>query len=93
MNCKSCGWNSTHTMGYHGEWLRNQSTIQLPATQIFWSKSGVLPADSTPAPPATNVGGGALSRGQLSSLINCHKTETEDGAFASILSEFKGLLN
>ncbi len=93
MNCKSCGWNSTHTTGYHGKWLRNQSTFQFPVTHVFWSKSGALPAASTPAPPATNVGGGALSRGQLSSLINCHKTETEDGAFASFLSEFKGLLN
>jgi hypothetical protein len=93
VTCKSCGWNSTHTMGYHGKWLRYQSTFQLPATHIFWSKSGAPSAASTPAPPATNVSGGALSRGQLSSLINCHKTETEDGAFASFLSEFKGLLN
>jgi hypothetical protein len=80
-------------MGYHGEWSRNQSTFQLPATHVFWSKSGAPPAASMPAPPATNVGGGALSRGQLSSLINRNKTETEDGAFVSFLSEFEGLLN
>ncbi len=93
MNCKSCGWNLTHTTDYYGEWWPNQSTFQLPATHVSWSKSGAPPAASTPAPPATNVGGGALSRGQLSSLINRHKTETEDGAFVFFLSEFEGLLN
>ena len=93
MNCKSCGWNATHTSGYHGEWSRNQSSFQLPATHIFWNKSGATPAASTPAPPAATAGGRLPSRGQLSGLINRHRTETDDGAFSSFLSEFEGLLN
>ena len=42
------------------------------------------------------VGGGnsvqSIPKGQLSGLISRYKTDTEDGAFASFLSEFEGLL-
>jgi len=33
-----------------------------------------------------------LPKGQLNGLISRFKTETDDGAFASFLSEFEGLL-
>jgi hypothetical protein len=53
-----------------------------------------MPAASMPAPPAAAAAGGRLpSRGQLSGLINRHRTETDDEAFTFFLSEFKGLLN
>ncbi len=35
MNCKSCGWNETHTSLFHGEWNCNQSTFCIPATHVF----------------------------------------------------------
>jgi hypothetical protein len=92
MNCKSCGWNDTHTSGYHGEWFRNQSTFQLPGTHIFWSKSGTTPSmKKGPAPPSSSNTPG-VSKEQLSGLIGHYKTKADDGAFPSFLSEFEGLL-
>ncbi len=92
MNCKSCGWNDTHTYGYHGEWSRNQATFQLLSTHCFWIKSGNTPSmEKAPTPaPGTTISG--LPKGQLSGLISRYKTDTEDGAFASFLLEFEGLL-
>lgn len=91
MNCKSCGWNDTHTSGYHGEWTRNQSTFQLPATHCYWTKSGNVPSTEKALTPAA-VPAAGLPKGQLNGLISRFKTETDDGAFASFLSEFEGLL-
>ncbi len=95
MNCKSCGWNEAHTSQFHGEWNRNQSTFCIPATHVFWGKSGRTPsAEKGPSPAAsTSTASSGVSRGQLSGLINQYKTEADDGAFASVLSEFEGLLN
>ena len=93
MNCRSCGWNDTHTSGYHGEWTRTQATFQLPATHCYWTKSGKVPStEKAPAPAASGTTNAGLPKGQLSGLISRYKTETDDGAFASFLSEFEGLL-
>ena len=94
MNCKSCGWNESHTSGFHGEWDRNQSTFRIPSTHTFWTKSGTTPsAEKGPTPAAAGTASSGVSRGQLSGLINRYKTESDDGAFTSFLSEFEGLLN
>jgi hypothetical protein len=94
MNCKSCGWNESHTSGFHGEWDRNQSTFRIPSTHTFWTKSGTSPsAEKSPTPAAAGTASSGVSRGQLSGLINRYKTESDDGAFTSFLSEFEGLLN
>ncbi len=37
-------WNETHTSRFHGEWDRNQSTFCIPATHVFWTKSGTTPS-------------------------------------------------
>ena len=93
MNCKSCEWNESHTSKYHGKWNQHQSTFSIPATHVFWSKSDKTPfAEKGPTPAAGSASSG-VSKGQLSGLINQYKTETEDGAFSSFLSEFEGLLN
>jgi hypothetical protein len=93
MNCKSCGWNDTHTSGYHGEWSRNQGSFQLPSTHCFWTKSGNTPSsEKAPAPASGTATSAGIPKGQLSGLISRYKTDTEDGAFASFLSEFEGLL-
>jgi hypothetical protein len=92
MNCKSCGWNDTHTSGYHGKWSCNQSTYQLPGTHVSWSKSETTPsAEKGPASASSSTTPG-LSKGQLSALISRYKTKTDDGAFASFLLQFEGLL-
>jgi hypothetical protein len=94
MNCKSCGWNESHTSGFHGEWDRNQSTFRIPSTHTFWTKSGTTPsAEKGPTPAAAGTASSGVSRGQLSGLINRYKTESDNGAFTSFLSEFEGLLN
>jgi hypothetical protein len=93
MNCKSCGWNNTHTSGYHGEWSRNQDSFQLPSTHCFWTKSGNTPSlEKAPGPASGTATSSGIQKGQLSGLISRYKTDTEDGAFASFLSEFEGLL-
>jgi hypothetical protein len=43
----------------------------------------------TPAPSAFAT---SMPMGQLGGLISRYKTETDDGAFASFLSDFEGLL-
>ncbi len=69
MNCKSCGWNESHTSKYHGEWNQNQSTFSIPATRVFWSKLGTVPsAEKSPTPAAGSASSG-VSKGQLSGLI------------------------
>ncbi len=80
---------------FHGKWNRNQPTSCIPATHVFWGKSGTTPAvENGPAPTAsTSTASSGDSSGQLSGLINWYKTEADDGVLASLLSEFEGLLN
>ncbi len=66
MNCKSCGWNDTHTSGYHSEWSRNQATFQLPSTHCFWIKSGNTPSTEKAPTPAPGTANSGLPKGQLS---------------------------
>ncbi len=78
---------------FHGKWIQNQSIFCIPATHVFWDKSGTTPSvEKCPAPAAGTASSG-VSRGQLRGLINRCKTEAKDGALASFLSEFEGLLN
>jgi hypothetical protein len=85
----------THMSQFHGEWNRNQSTFYIPATHVFWGKLGTTPyMEKGPVLAGnTSIASSGVSRGQLSELIDWYKTEDDDGAFASFLSEFEGLLN
>ncbi len=66
--------------------------FNFPGTHIFWSKSGTTPsAEMGPAPASSSITPG-VSKGQLSELTSRYKTKTDDGAFASFLLEFEGLL-
>jgi hypothetical protein len=78
---------------FHGEWDRNQSTFCIPATHVFWTKSGTTPSVAKGLTPAAGTASSGVSKGQLSGLINWYKTESDDGAFTSFLSEFESLLN
>jgi hypothetical protein len=62
--------------------------------QIAWSGAGAryTPWLKGPTPAAGTAFSGG-TKGQLSGLINQYKTESDDGAFTSFLSEFEGLLN
>jgi hypothetical protein len=35
MVCKSYGWNTTHTTGYHDKWVADPKSFSLPATHLF----------------------------------------------------------
>ncbi len=100
MVCKLCGWNTTHTTGFHDKWVADP-TFSLPATHLFWSKSeknlpeGDDGGPNTPAATITTTGASVTSDRTLSScvgqLIAQYKTNTEDGQFASFLADFEGL--
>jgi hypothetical protein len=103
MVCKSCGWNTTHTTGFHDKWVADPKSFSLPATHLFWSKSGKTPPEgggggsTTPAVAITTTAASVTSGGSLSSrvgpLIAQYKTNTEDGQFASFLADFERVLN
>ncbi len=79
--------------GYHGkQWTCNQSAFKLPATHVFWSKSGSAPSAEKGLLSAPSTATSGVSKGQLCGLISQYKTETEDGTFASFLNEFEGLI-
>jgi hypothetical protein len=45
MMCKSCGWKSTHTTGFHDSYVKDPASFSLPATHLFWTKSGKSPSE------------------------------------------------
>ena len=103
MVCKSCGWNTTHTNGYHYKWVADPKSFSLPTTHFFWSKSGKTPLEEgnsgslVPTLAATTTMASVTSVSLLSSrvgpLIAQYKTNTEDRQFASFLADFKRALN
>jgi hypothetical protein len=103
LTCKHCGWNSTHTTGYHTRWAADPQGFSLPATHVFWTKSGKSPsvgagpvAPTAPAPaPATDsvVTANSLLSARVGPLIAQYKTASEDGQFSSFLADFERALN
>ncbi len=45
MMCKSCGWNTNHTTGFHNSYAKNPALFSLPAINLFWTKSGKSPSE------------------------------------------------
>jgi hypothetical protein len=76
--------------------------ISPTAPYLLWSVVAILStspslvlaiiSDKAPAPASGTATSAGIPKGQLSGLISRYKTDTEDGAFASFLSEFEGLL-
>jgi hypothetical protein len=100
MVCKSCGWNTTHTSGYHDKWVDDPKTFSLPATHLFWTKTGktppeggnggsVIPITATTAITASVTSGSSLSS-RVGPLLAQYKSNTDDGQFASSLLISKG---
>jgi hypothetical protein len=101
MVCKSCacGWNTTHTTGYHDKWVADPKSFSLPATHLFWSKSGKIPPEggsggsTTPTAAITttaaSVTTGSIPGSRVGPLIAQYKTNTKDGLFASFLADFE----
>jgi hypothetical protein len=105
ITCKTCGWNTTHTSGYHNLWAKDPHAFSLPATRISWTKSGKKPPTggdrgtivlATAAQLATT--GSIQSATSLLSacvglLIAQYKRGSEDGQFTSFLANFERVLN
>jgi hypothetical protein len=105
MTCKICGWNTTHTLVFHNLWAEDPHALSLPATYIFWTKSGKKPptgggggtiAPVTAAQSATTGSIGAatsLLSTCVELLIAQYKTGTDNGQFTSFLADFKRIFN
>jgi len=94
---------------YHSYfWISSQlvadpKSFSLPATHLFWSKTGKTPPEGCnggsaipiTAPTATmgSVTSGSSLSLRVGLLIAQYKTNTEDGQFASFLADFKRVLN
>ena len=61
---KTCGWNTTHTSGFHVAWEKNKKMFTLPATHEFRIKTGTTVFDSsgsTQPDSSLSSGGGDLA--------------------------------
>ena len=108
MFCKKrcCGWNYTHTSGYHTAQHRDGALFCLPREHDYWKMSGKTPPAANNGGgggggQSADAGGGAASsnandsqlRSALSGLVDCHMGVTENADIASLLAEFKQALN
>ena len=103
LTCKVCGWNKTHTSGYHTRWAADPNNFSLPATHAYWLKTGKTPPaghvpDTQPAAAPASASGSIGSAQSLLStrmgpLIAQYKTNSEDGQFSSFLADFERALN
>ena len=108
MHCsKGCGWNCTHTSGFHAAFTSNPSSFPaaLPVTHPYHQKitkehhqglppspPNVLPVNHTSAGPSSN-GLISLDKGKLLAVCEHHKQAVADPTVAAFLSDLKKLLN
>ena len=94
--CKksSCGWNKTHTSGFHAAWSREPDSFVLPNDHDFWKHSGQQPGNTSGS--GASQGGGAnvsaAGRSALAQIISTHQEETTDSSFSAFLSDFSKVL-
>jgi hypothetical protein len=108
MHCsKGCGWNCTHTSGFHSVFTSNPSSFPaaLPATHPYHQKiakehhqglppslPNVLPINHTSTGPSSN-GLISLHKGKLLAICEHHERAVADPTGASFLSDLKKLFN
>ena len=99
MMCKTCGWNTTHTTGFHSSYKDDPARFSLPTTHVYWTKSGKSPPTNGRGAPAPEVAVPpvASSASSISSRINPviaqYQTRTDDSEFNSFLADFQRALN
>ncbi len=97
--CKSCGWNTTHTTGFQGSYVKDPALFFLPATHLFWTKSGKSPSEkgcgaSAPAVAISPVASAAsLLSSWMGPLIAQYQTRSDDSEFSSFSGDFQRALN
>ncbi len=99
MMCKSCGWNTTHTTGFHDSYAKDPDLFSLPATHLFWTKSSKSPSEkgggaSAPTVAVPSVASAAsLLSSQMGPLVAQHQTRLDDSKLTSFLADFQKALN
>jgi hypothetical protein len=103
MTCKTCGWNTTQTLGFYNLWSKDPHAFSLPATCIFWTKSKKKPpteggggtiAPATAAQLATTgsiESATSLLSTHVGPLIAQYKRWSEDGQLTSFIANFKNV--
>ena len=99
MMCKTCGWNTTHTTGFHSSYKDDPASFSLPSTHVYWTKSGKSPptngrgatATETAMPPVASAA--SLLSSRMVPVITQYQTRTDDSEFTSFLADFQRALN
>jgi hypothetical protein len=99
LSCKTCGYNTTHSMKFHGAWAKNPDSFKLSANHMYEREKKRIgqggppanPPPKAPAPPSTGTGGSAgvisFTRAELEAkLAAVERTSTNPNA--SELSEY-----
>ena len=105
---KGCGWNCTHTSGFHAAFTSNPSSFPsaLPATHPYHQKiakeqrqAGIVSSPSlaassaSPSINSSNSGVVPLDKRKLLAVCEHHERAVTDPTVAAFLSDLKKLLN
>ena len=81
---KECGWNTTHTYGFHSAWVQNKSSFNIHATHKFRVNSGTASETSKKGEPPTDASTAGSSMtgfirhtGALVVIVNANKDSTK----------------
>jgi hypothetical protein len=99
---KGCGWNCTHTTGFHSAFTANPSSFPaaLPAAHPYHQKLAKEQHSQPPPPPPAissvnqaSAGSSPLDKKKLVALCEQHERMVTDPTVAAFLSDFKKMLN
>ena len=80
---KECGWNATHTYGFHAAWKRDSSFLSFPDNHDYWKLLGktVGVATVTGASEGSRAVTQAQFRLAISEVISRHQGKETDAKF------------
>ena len=91
---QECGWNTTHTSGFHDAWKRDPGTFALKYEHEYWEISWKSAGVTTGT--RAYEGGGASTKDQRCSaiyeVISRHQGDASDARFSSFLTDFSKVL-
>ena len=105
--CKrtACGWNLTHTYGFHAEWANIKSKFSLLATHKFHIKYGTATFTSSKVEPSTDSSSaesslavsflghdGALARhngDKTNAVLDHYKSNVKDSNMSSFVANLQ----
>ena len=95
---KGCGWNDTHTTGYHGEQQRSAANFLLPAGHPWWLLSGkayVAAGAAVTLPSGVGATQTIQDRQQMTALtgiVDRYMTGTDNADMSAFLGDLRGAL-